>query len=60
MYEVEKFVSREHLNVLHYMGPPGERNRQVTSELFVLYKPAKQTAELSEVQCVSPSQIPCP
>ncbi|XP_078611730.1 TATA-binding protein-associated factor 172-like isoform X3 [Branchiostoma floridae x Branchiostoma japonicum] len=27
VYEVEKFVSLEHLNPLHYTGPPSERNR---------------------------------
>ena len=26
-YEVEKFVAKEHLNPLHYTGPPGERIR---------------------------------
>ncbi|KAI8501245.1 btaf1 RNA polymerase II, B-TFIID transcription factor-associated, 170kDa, partial [Branchiostoma belcheri] len=31
VYEVEKFVSLEHLNPLHYTGPPAERN-----SLFVL------------------------
>eukprot|EP00058_Branchiostoma_floridae_P013864 XP_002599352.1 hypothetical protein BRAFLDRAFT_64295 [Branchiostoma floridae] len=29
VYEVEKFVSLEHLNPLHYTGPPSERNRLV-------------------------------
>ncbi|CAH1273032.1 BTAF1 [Branchiostoma lanceolatum] len=27
VYEVEKFVSLDHLNPLHYTGPPSERNR---------------------------------
>ena len=26
-YEVEKFISKEHLNPLHYTGPPAERQR---------------------------------
>lgn len=27
VYEVDKFVSRQHLNILQYAGPPTERNK---------------------------------
>ena len=29
VYEVEKFVKKEHLNPLHYHGPPNERLKYV-------------------------------
>ena len=28
-YEVDKFVSKQHLSVLLYTGPPAERNRYI-------------------------------
>lgn len=31
VYEVEKFVDRQHLNPLHYTGPPVERYRWVAA-----------------------------